>query len=197
MLIRHARHGEPANPREGNLTELGIRQAEATGDLLGSGGLERLFSSPYPRAMQTASIISRKAGLPVEVRVDLHNKVRPSERIPSRAKLESMYPRATFPPDMAEDWSPGEENGKDVYARLGGEVGRLRSLESSHERMAVVSHAFTLDVLASILAGCPPKTRMRFWFDNCSLTLISSIGGVGRVHYLNLVGHLQRRDLFF
>lgn len=197
MLIRHARHGEPANPGEGDLTELGINQSEVTGDLLASDGVERLFSSPYPRSMQTASIISRWIGVPVEVRVDLHNKVRPGETTPSRTKLRVTYPKAIFPPDMPESWSPVGENGEKVYARLGPEAEFLRSLESSHERIAVVSHAFTLDVLTSILIGCPPKARMRFWFDNCCLTLTSIVGGVGRIHYLNLVGHLETRDLFF
>jgi broad specificity phosphatase PhoE len=147
--------------------------------------------------MQTASIISRRLDIPVEVRVDLHNKVRPSERTPSRAELGEMYPKAIFPPGMPEDWSPPGENGRDVYARLDSEAQWLRALESSHERIAVVSHAFTLDVLASILTGCSPKGKMRFWFDNCCLTLISIVGGVGRLHYLNLVGHLETRGLFF
>lgn len=197
ILIRHAQHGEPAVPDEGNLTELGMAQSEVTGDLLAREAVERLFSSPYPRSMQTASIISRRIGIPVEVRVGLHNKVRPRERKPSRTELMEMYPEAVFPAGMPEDWLPVGEDGKGVYRRAGPEADYLRSLETTHERVAVVSHAFTLDVIASILTGCPSVDRMRFWFDNCCLTLISVLGGVGRIHYLNLVGHLESRGLFF
>lgn len=197
MLIRHAKHGKPAKPEEGNLTTLGINQAQRTGDFLMNQEMERLFSSPYPRSMQTASIISRRIEVPVNIRVGLHNKIRPGEITTTRARLEEMYPDAIFPPDMPEIWSPGGETGKEVYARLVPEAEWVRSLESSDERIAVVSHAFTLDALISMLTDLPPRKSMRFWFDNCCLSLVSIVKGVGRLHYLNLVGHLGRRDLFF
>ncbi len=197
MLIRHAKHGKPAQPEEGNLTRLGINQAQRTGDSLVNQGIERLLSSPYPRSMQTASIISKRIEVPVNIRVCLHNKIRPGEITTTRASLEKMYPDAIFQPDMPEVWSPGGETGQEVYERLVPEAEWIRSLEPVNERIAIVSHAFTLDALISMLTDLPPKKSMRFWFDNCCLSLVSIVKGVGRLHYLNLVGHLGRRDLFF
>ena len=54
------------------LSEKGINQAEKTAidDRLKSA--ELIVSSPYTRALQTASIISRETGLKICVEVDLH-----------------------------------------------------------------------------------------------------------------------------
>ena len=40
--------------------------------------------------------------------------------------------------------------------------------------------------------------RMRFYYDNCSLTLVCVADGVGRIQYVNLVPHVNaKRELFF
>lgn len=54
------------------LSTLGIQQAElaANDERLKAANL--IVSSPYTRALQTASIISRKTGLPISVEIDLH-----------------------------------------------------------------------------------------------------------------------------
>ena len=64
LLIRHGQKCK-SNTSEmiGGLTQLGIQQAELAADTLVGQGIERLFSSPFPRAIQTALIISRKTDL--------------------------------------------------------------------------------------------------------------------------------------
>ena len=49
----------------GNLTPAGIRQAQALAGSLEDVGLTRIYTSPLPRARQTAEIVSAHFGVPV------------------------------------------------------------------------------------------------------------------------------------
>ncbi len=84
MEIVFVRHGEPDKTLvdkrgfigQGRdlapLSELGVEQAEevARNSLL--DGSQLIVSSPYTRALQTASIISRTTGLDINIEIDLH-----------------------------------------------------------------------------------------------------------------------------
>lgn len=54
------------------LTALGLDQANAAGEHLANVGAARLLSSPFTRTMQTASAVSCRVGLAIEVELDLH-----------------------------------------------------------------------------------------------------------------------------
>jgi glucosyl-3-phosphoglycerate phosphatase len=49
------------------LTDLGRQQAQIAAERLAAMAVRRLIASPYTRALQTASIIGRHLGLPIEV----------------------------------------------------------------------------------------------------------------------------------
>jgi len=81
------RHGEadysPVRERQwpGSMADLapltvrGSQQASAAANELSAVGASALVSSPFTRAMQTASILACRIGLPVEVEFDLHEWV--------------------------------------------------------------------------------------------------------------------------
>jgi len=198
LFIRHGESGaEQAVPEEGTLTKLGVRQAELAAQALLGQGIERLFSSPYPRAMQTALIISRTLGLPVEIRHRMHEKSGPGPR-ETRSQIAARFPQFIIPQDMPEVWGPTvNETWDDVYERVRPVAAELKSLEGRHERIAAVAHGGSLDALVSILADCPPRTKDRFYHHNCCFTLVSIKDGIGRIHYANQVTHLGHRDIFF
>lgn len=54
------------------LTALGFEQANAAGERLAGVGAAKLLSSPFTRTMQTASAVSCRVGLAIEVDLDLH-----------------------------------------------------------------------------------------------------------------------------
>ena len=58
MIIHFVRHGHP-NYQNDCLTELGKKQAEAAADRLRSCGIDKIFSSPKGRAMETASYTAK------------------------------------------------------------------------------------------------------------------------------------------
>ena len=84
MRLVMIRHGEPdyslpeskgfkGPGRElAPLTELGVQQAEKVALDPRLDGSQLIISSPYPRALQTAAIISRATGLKIEVAFNLH-----------------------------------------------------------------------------------------------------------------------------
>ena len=53
------------------LSELGKEQAEKVSKDKRLAGAELILASPYTRALQTAAIISRNTGIPIEVETDL------------------------------------------------------------------------------------------------------------------------------
>lgn len=81
MKLLMIRHGEPRydNVRDlglvsylGELTPAGVEQAEAVADDERLQDADIIISSPFTRALQTASIISRKTGIPLTVEPAFH-----------------------------------------------------------------------------------------------------------------------------
>lgn len=192
LFIRHGEKNE-----DGTLTKLGVRQAEITGEILAGQGIERLFSSPFPRARQTALIVSRKIGLPVEIRHRLHERAGPGRRM-TKSEITARFPEFIVPEDMPEVWWPDvKESWEDVHERVRPVVEEFKSLEVKHERIAAVAHGGSIDAMVSVWIGCPPMKQVKFQNHNCAFTLISCREGMGRIHYTNQVTHLGYRDLFF
>jgi len=198
LFIRHGQSGaEHGLPEEGTLTAEGIRQAELAGQALVGQGIERLFSSPYPRAMQTALNVSRKIGLPVEIRHRMHEKTGPGQRA-TKSEIAEKFPQFIIPKDMPEIWWPDhEESWHDVYERVRPVLEEFRSLEGKHERIAAVAHGGSIDAMISHWVRCPPMQQSRFYHHNCAFTLVSYRDGRARIHYVNQVGHLGPRETFF
>lgn len=83
MTIYLIRHGEPTytdtealglpgmGAELGQLTANGIAQAEAAAQDPRLQGADLIVSSPYPRALHTAAIISRRIDCPIEVAVGI------------------------------------------------------------------------------------------------------------------------------
>ena len=66
MLLYVIRHGDPTYSPDA-LTPLGQRQAEAVGRRLAEHGLDRIYSSPLNRALQTAQPVAELLKLPVQI----------------------------------------------------------------------------------------------------------------------------------
>ena len=53
------------------LTPVGVRQARAAGEALSSQPVDQVLTSPMTRAMQTASVVAARLGVPLQVELDL------------------------------------------------------------------------------------------------------------------------------
>ena len=81
LLVRHGepdysdvdKRGYAGHGRDlAKLTEKGVQQAEQAAGDKRLPGADLILSSPYTRALQTASVISRVTGIPLTVETDLH-----------------------------------------------------------------------------------------------------------------------------
>lgn len=137
VLIRHCETTgqEPDAP----LTATGRRQAETLARRLEEVGIERVVSSPFVRAVQSASPLAERLGLPVETDPRLRERTLGSGPVSDwRERL-----RASFAdPDLC---LPGGESGRVATARAAASIGDLR--HDPARTTAVVTHGNLLALM--------------------------------------------------
>ena len=163
MLLYIVRHGEPGP--DGALTEKGIKQAEAVGERLFRSGIDRIYSSPFLRARQTAQPLCRLSSKEMHIEQWAHEigeeriTTYPDGERKSVSLLQNTVFRAekninlpfdrAFEADgfreskMEEAVSYIEENGDKFLESLGykKENGVYRILKPSDEKIALFCHA--------------------------------------------------------
>ena len=152
MKILFIRHGEPdyqpvdqrgfiGMGRElAPLSALGVRQAEqaALDPRLPSAQL--ILSSPYTRALQTAAIISRHTGLPLQVETDLH------EMIPDQTfQVKGMEENHNFHLDFIRcqgEYPAGESRKWETISQVVERTRQVldRYLDLGYETIIIVAH---------------------------------------------------------
>jgi len=195
FLLRHS-HVDYASPKGiapcAPLTPLGCRMATRLAERCSGWGLEYLFVSTLLRAEQTADAIT--ARLPDLPRVSMSelNEM-------SLSDLEG-YPR-DLPSDDLGTWK--EEHFLYCLARMRSRVAtgwekvhRLVS-ESGLDRVAILAHGGTLNVLLRQFQGCDQCTFDGCWFefDWTAVTCVRYVDGDGpprkRVLWVNDAHHID------
>lgn len=175
-LIRHGWYdaADPRDPRVGKaLDDLGRRQAKLTGARL--AGLpnrpDRLISSTFTRAAQTADIIAKSLHMPVVRDSEVCECAAPNDRWPSRSpadaetcqvRLERAYARYVRPADSDRD-----------------------------ERDVIVCHANVIRWLVTKSLGLPTARWPNYEVGNASITvLVVRPDGGTRLAAFSDTGHL-------
>ncbi|MFQ5381396.1 MAG: histidine phosphatase family protein [Dehalococcoidia bacterium] len=180
MNLYLIRHGETAYNRDGvgfgrsdvPLTDLGRRQAEATGRRLEGAAVEAVYSSPLQRARATADLLAAAAHR--EVLVDerlIELEVGETEGLPF-TELRERYPdllRRWAGPDGHNVRLPGGESIADLYGRVADFMESLTHSEA--KKIAIVSHNFVLRVMLCHLIGLPISEFRRVSVDLSSLSI--------------------------
>lgn len=198
------RHGES----EGNLarrfgghgptplTERGRAQARAAARVLAGTGVDVLYSSDLPRAMQTAAPIAEAAGVPVQLTPALRER-----SVGDLTGLTFDEARARFPDAFAamlrrepEACPPGGESYVQCRARAAAFFENA-VIQHAGARIVLVSHHLTLHQLISHVLGVqhqPVAQRAIFQVDNCALHRFERLeDGTFRVVALNERAHLD------
>lgn len=204
LLVRHGETGGNLERRlqgpDDPLTERGRRQArELAAHLSRRGDVLALYTSPYPRALQTARTIGGALGMEPAPRAGL------AEMDVGEAAGYRFDDWAEAFPEEAErfraegvDYAwPGGESGRQLAARAAHEVDRI--LEShGHEpdAVVVVSHGGALAWVISYLLGESGKEWPYHYarLDNCSITEMEvppDGEGPATLVSTNEVGHLS------
>ncbi|HYT91550.1 MAG TPA: histidine phosphatase family protein, partial [Gemmataceae bacterium] len=189
-LVRPARlQGRRHNPP---LAPLGVRQAELTRDFLAIRAIDRCYSSPLLRAMQTASMIAAPHGLlpePLEALTECD--VGDWEGLAwetIRAREPEQYER--FMSNPAAFGYPNGESFADVHQRAAKALDELLSIHEGQSVLVVAHHIINRTYLAGLLGLTPDRAR-QVTLDNCGISVAVREGERTTVTTLNATFHLQ------
>lgn len=194
VLVRHGQsEGNARNVIQGHLdfglTELGLKQAQATAQRLAGQRFDRILTSPLLRATATAELIAAATGAPVEPEPALreyalgHVAGLTFEEVAARHPEILQAYRQGIRPSF-----PGEE-GRDVF------LDRVRSvldrwMESGESILAVV-HGGVVSAMCYLVLGLDDRRPGIFRVANCSITEFVNQRGRVVIQRHNDTCHLQ------
>lgn len=194
-LVRHAetvpnRDGVGLGRSDVPLTPKGERQAMALARTFGRLSIAEVWSSPQLRARRTAEAVAEATGARLVVSPALAElDVGAAEGLPL-AEVRRRWPEfvaAWRGPAPETVRMPGGESLQDVAERLQPALPSIR--EGAARGLVLVSHAFTLRVLACTLLGLPLASFRAFACDLASVSVID-VGPPAVVRRWNDTCHL-------
>ena len=175
LLARHgqARAADGSYGEDTPLSALGRRQAESLADELASrDGIAALYSSPFPRAVQTARPVAERLGLEavVDRRLSEFDLPKLPHLSPGRALVERtdlLY----WQPDHAG--TQGGETMRDFALRVASFCDEAVARHAG-QTVAVVCHSGTIDAALRWAVGLPPDAPWQVECDvpNASVTTL-------------------------
>jgi serine/threonine-protein phosphatase PGAM5 len=184
-LLYLARHGEseatqPANPEEGELTEIGRQQADLLGKRLQAIPFAAIHHSPWTRAVQTAQIVAEH--LPS---VPLHPSDLLQECIPA------VPDRNRLTPSQAEyfDHLPKHQvaaGPAQAAAAIQAHAGPV----TEDRRELIISHGNLINWFVAQALDAPDQAWLRMLDYSCALMVILYFPDRTRLISYNDMGHL-------
>ncbi len=196
IVVRHAEsQWNPIGRYQGlldpELSERGIKQAEALAQELKGNGITKIYTSPLKRTYQTAKILSDKLEVPIHredrvIEID-HGKW-------SGMLVEDVKKKY---PEEFEIWLKephkirfeGGESLEDVFKRVGN---FLRYLKEEHreETVVVVSHTVPIRCMYCALLDVELSKFWSFGCDNASYSVVIMEEERNVIQKLNITCHL-------
>jgi len=138
-VVYSATRVDPGIP-DPRLTEEGRRQALAAAEVLREESLDRIVTSPYTRALETAEIIAGKLGLEVEIEPLVREQRLFHCDIGSpRALLAERWPALDFA-RLEERWWPDLDESEGRLSQRALSFRDLMKSRAHWRRLAVVTH---------------------------------------------------------
>ncbi|MGV7929925.1 MAG: histidine phosphatase family protein [Spirochaetota bacterium] len=198
MRLILVRHGETTWNRENRvqgrsdtpLSETGITQAERLAGSMEGERIDLIVSSPLRRAAETASIINRHIGAPVELDEDLMELDQGIFEGMSFQELSRDHGEflKRWAADPASVVMPGGESLSALQERAWGAVCRITS---SCDCALAVSHNFTITAILCKILEIPLSDFRRIRLENASKTIIEVGEGTFRATVINDTAHLE------
>ncbi|HWG85568.1 MAG TPA: histidine phosphatase family protein [Deinococcales bacterium] len=158
LLIRHAEPVPPGDPRfEENdrpLSDRGRVQAMELASGLGGMDIAAVYSSPYPRAVQTVQPLADARRLTVTTVPDLRERLLSPQPLPDwREHLEAAW--------RDHDYClPGAESGRAAQARA---MAALEEIAARHPQGGTVALGSHGNLIALVLHAAEPGVDYAFW----------------------------------
>lgn len=135
---------------EWHLSPTGIERCVGLADRLRAFAPRSIDTSAEPKAVETATIVGERLGLPVDVTLDLHEHDRRNTALlgdaPFRQAIHSFF---AHPNDVVF----GNETAADALARFDAAIGRLLVSHETHEDVVVVSHGTVISLFVEAHTG--------------------------------------------
>lgn len=197
-MVRHAQsvdnlEGRISGQSDPLLSSLGVRQAEAVADRLGSVELDALYSSDLARAVRTVEPLAAALRMPITTTGLLREAHMGEAQGLTRAGFEGRFPdeMRRWREDPVTYRPPGGEPVEDVIDRC---LEFLKELQSSRPAGAVVAAAVHLGSLRGLICAAlelPAAFYPRFYAANASVSALG-IGARSCLSLLNDICHLER-----
>ncbi|TMC06069.1 MAG: histidine phosphatase family protein [Chloroflexi bacterium] len=186
------RHGESeanaarlfAGRTDSPLTERGRQQAEAVADTLAGTKFDRIVATPLHRSLDTANVIAKRLGLPVEIEPDLIE-------IDVGDKTGAAWDEIAALPNWRDDGFVSWPNGETLDAVLARSLRALQRIarETPGGTVLVVGHGGVTRILVSHFLGILPRLD-RSPARNTNLTVLVFDGVTGRLEKVAESSHI-------
>lgn len=196
LLVRHGQTQWNADGRfQGRspapLSEAGLRQARRLAEACRRYAPIALYTSPLPRALQTAVLLAETLGLPAQPLEALQETHLGTLEGLTGQEFRARYPQvaALWGRDPSTVTFPGGESLGGVQARAWRAVRGLRERHAG-ETVLAVSHNFVIRALVCRVLDLPLSRFRAVQVDLASLTVLEVDGENGRLLALNDACHL-------
>jgi broad specificity phosphatase PhoE len=174
------------------LARLGVRQAEATRDVLAPMSIDHCYCSPLLRAVQTATIIAaphRLAPEPVDALTECDvGRWEDRDWQTIRSLDAEAYQR--FMVNPALHGYPGGESFADVHQRAAAALKELLTRHAGAALLVVAHHVINRTYLAGLL-GLPVQQARQVKLANCGISVVIREGDHTTVSTVNAAFHLH------
>jgi broad specificity phosphatase PhoE len=181
MNIYIVRHGETRKERifnldghpDGELTNIGLKQAHLTGNHLSKVRFNAIYSSDLKRAVQTAEIIS---SYQQDIHVGIDKQIREINmgvfHTSSEDQIRKDYPEFynEFLKKDTDFRYPEGESGEEVLIRT---LNFLKSIKlKEFDNICIVCHGGVIRSVISHFLGLPQYKRFNLYPFNCGISLL-------------------------
>jgi phosphoserine phosphatase len=194
-LIRHGRTASNAQGRYSDdrlepLDEIGTLQAGATARALRVLKPDKVYASPYRRALDTA------AGFAVEVCDDLRELDLGPWAGLTAAQIAEAWPHEwqAWRSDPRTVDLPGRETLDVLHDRVSRFIGEASAFAGRYGTVAAVTHDAVIRSVVAHTLGVPISIYRRLVVDHGSLTRIDILNAGLRLVQLNDTNHLVRKE---
>ena len=191
VLVRHAlpvRIESSDGPADPELTELGVRQAEAVGDWLGAEEWDAVYSSPLRRAIQTAERIAARTGHEIQICEDIREY---------DAGLNAYIPYEELKATRDEHWQALAEDRLEDLAPEGATFRKrvciaVEGIIANHpgQRVIAVAHGGAINVALAEVLNLDRDLWVEVAYASVS-RIAASRQGARSIVSVNETGHLR------
>lgn len=198
VVVRHGEtlwnaQGRLQGHIDGKLSPLGHRQAQAIAERLGREAFHALYSSDLGRAVQTATCIASRLGLPLNTDQRLRERCLGIFQSLTWAQVQQRYPveYARFVAGRPDYEIPDGESSRQVHDRV---VAAMKDIITRHagQRVAIVTHGGVLHRLLRLAVGLPLEAPRRWTIYNGSINRFAVHDGRWTLQTWGEIEHLRQ-----